>query len=224
MGKQVGITTTVPVEILLASGHRPVDLNNRFVTDPDPAALVREAEELGLARTLCAWIKGIYAWVLAHPEIDTIIAITNDDEVNILGSLLGKRYGGKQAMTLVNNMSFAPLLPSVGIDVVLNPRETTISSILQHVRRGRVRTVHSICDGAAEILEIEVGAGSSLLGRHLGSVQWPKGVVLGTIVRHGEVFTPQPGYTPQESDRMVLMATQHVIRDVEALFTGEGHF
>lgn len=79
MGKQIGITTTVPVEILLASGHTPVDLNNRFVTDPDPAALVREAEELGLARTLCAWIKGIYAWALAHPEIDTIIAITQGD-------------------------------------------------------------------------------------------------------------------------------------------------
>lgn len=96
MGKQVGITTTVPVEILLASGHRPVDLNNRFVTDPDPAALVREAEELGLARTLCAWIKGIYAWVLAHPEIDTIIAITQGDCSNThalmeLLSLEGRR-------------------------------------------------------------------------------------------------------------------------------------
>jgi benzoyl-CoA reductase/2-hydroxyglutaryl-CoA dehydratase subunit BcrC/BadD/HgdB len=79
MGKQIGITTTVPVEILLAAGHTPIDLNNRFVNDSDPAALVREAEELGLARTLCAWIKGIYAWALAHPEIDTIIAITQGD-------------------------------------------------------------------------------------------------------------------------------------------------
>lgn len=79
MNKQIGITTTVPVEILLAAGCTPVDLNNRFVTDPDPAALVREAEELGLARTLCAWIKGIYAWALAHPELDTIIAITQGD-------------------------------------------------------------------------------------------------------------------------------------------------
>jgi benzoyl-CoA reductase/2-hydroxyglutaryl-CoA dehydratase subunit BcrC/BadD/HgdB len=79
MGKQIGITTTVPVEILLAAGCTPVDLNNRFVTDPDPAGLVREAEELGLARTLCAWIKGIYAWALAHPELDTIIAITQGD-------------------------------------------------------------------------------------------------------------------------------------------------
>jgi len=79
MNKQVGITTTVPVEILLAAGCTPVDLNNRFVSDPDPAGLVREAEELGLSRTLCAWIKGIYAWALAHPELDTIIAITQGD-------------------------------------------------------------------------------------------------------------------------------------------------
>ncbi len=96
MSKQIGITTTVPVEILLASGYTPVDLNNRFVTDPDPAALVREAEELGLARTLCAWIKGIYAWALAHPEMDTIIAITQGDCSNThalmeLLSLEGRR-------------------------------------------------------------------------------------------------------------------------------------
>ncbi len=79
MGKQVGITTTIPVEVLLAAGLVPVDLNNRFISDPDPAGLVREAEELGLARTLCAWIKGIYAWALAHPELDTIIAVTQGD-------------------------------------------------------------------------------------------------------------------------------------------------
>ena len=79
MGQAVGITTTVPVEVLLAAGRVPVDLNNRFITDPEAAGLVREAEELGLARTLCAWIKGIYAWCLAHPEVGTIVAVTQGD-------------------------------------------------------------------------------------------------------------------------------------------------
>lgn len=63
----------------MAAGCEPVDLNNRFIADPDPAGLVREAEELGLARTLCAWIKGIYAWCLAHPEVETIVAVTQGD-------------------------------------------------------------------------------------------------------------------------------------------------
>lgn len=77
--KPLGFTTSIPVEAVLAAGFQPVDLNNRFITDPDPAGLVREAEELGLSRTLCAWIKGIYAWALAHPEVETIVAVTQGD-------------------------------------------------------------------------------------------------------------------------------------------------
>ncbi|MFZ5584765.1 MAG: 2-hydroxyacyl-CoA dehydratase family protein [Thermodesulfobacteriota bacterium] len=75
----VGITTTVPLEVVLAAGAVPVDLNNRFITHPDPASLVRRAEELGLPATLCAWIKGIYAWLLDHPEVETVIGVTQGD-------------------------------------------------------------------------------------------------------------------------------------------------
>lgn len=76
---QVGMTTSIPVEVVFAAGMTPVDLNNRFISDPDPAGLLRIAEELGLARTLCAWVKGIYAWALAHPEVDPIVAVTQGD-------------------------------------------------------------------------------------------------------------------------------------------------
>ncbi len=75
----VGLTTTVPLEIVLAAGLTPVDLNNRFITDPDPAGLVHRAEEMGLPATLCAWIKGIYAWLMAHPEVETVIGVTQGD-------------------------------------------------------------------------------------------------------------------------------------------------
>jgi benzoyl-CoA reductase/2-hydroxyglutaryl-CoA dehydratase subunit BcrC/BadD/HgdB len=75
----LGITTTIPVEVALAAGFEPVDLNNRFITDPDPAGLVARAEELGLPPTLCAWIKGIYAWCLAHPEVAAIVGVTQGD-------------------------------------------------------------------------------------------------------------------------------------------------
>ncbi|MFH1057216.1 MAG: 2-hydroxyacyl-CoA dehydratase [Pseudomonadota bacterium] len=93
---QVGITTTVPLELLLAAGVAPVDLNNRFITHPDPAGLVRRAEEMGLPATLCAWIKGIYAWLLDHPEVQTVIGVTQGDCSNThalmeLLSLAGRR-------------------------------------------------------------------------------------------------------------------------------------
>ena len=75
----LGITTTIPVELALAAGYAPVDLNNRFITHPDPGGLVARAEELGLPATLCAWIKGIYAWALEHPEVQTIVGVTQGD-------------------------------------------------------------------------------------------------------------------------------------------------
>lgn len=80
--KYLGFTSTIPVEAALAAGWTPVDLNNRFINSPDRARLVRSAEELGLPRTLCAWIKGIYAWCLEHPEVQTIIGVTQGDCAN----------------------------------------------------------------------------------------------------------------------------------------------
>jgi benzoyl-CoA reductase/2-hydroxyglutaryl-CoA dehydratase subunit BcrC/BadD/HgdB len=76
---KMAMTSTIPVELVLAAGLRPVDLNNRFISAPHPAALVEQAEGLGLPRTLCAWIKGIYAWCLEHPEVDSVLAVTQGD-------------------------------------------------------------------------------------------------------------------------------------------------
>ena len=77
--RQLGITSTIPVEVALAGGWTPVDLNNRFVTRPVPEGLVRRAEEQGLPRTLCAWIKGMYAWCLEHPEVAALVGVTRGD-------------------------------------------------------------------------------------------------------------------------------------------------
>ncbi|HAG06826.1 MAG TPA: 2-hydroxyglutaryl-CoA dehydratase, partial [Peptococcaceae bacterium] len=76
---KVGITTTIPVEVIYAAGWTPVDLNNLFITSQDPRGLVEEAERAGYPRNICAWIKGIYGVVLAHSEIKTVIAVTQGD-------------------------------------------------------------------------------------------------------------------------------------------------
>ena len=75
----VGLTTSIPVETVLAGGHTPVDLNNVFITHPDPYSLVSRAEEEGLARTCCAWIKGIYAVLRRRVDIPLLIAVTQGD-------------------------------------------------------------------------------------------------------------------------------------------------
>jgi benzoyl-CoA reductase/2-hydroxyglutaryl-CoA dehydratase subunit BcrC/BadD/HgdB len=76
---RIGITTTVPVEIILAAGHTPVDLNNIFITDPGASRLVEQAEAAGYPRNVCGWIKGLYAVVLDKKNIDTVIAVTQGD-------------------------------------------------------------------------------------------------------------------------------------------------
>ena len=77
--KRIGITSTLPVEVILAAGHVPVDLNNVFIQSPEPRELILQAEEAGFPRTVCSWIKGIYQVVMHHPEIPCIIGVTQGD-------------------------------------------------------------------------------------------------------------------------------------------------
>lgn len=80
---------------------------------------------------------------------ETIIAVTNDDENNILSSLLAKREGAQRAITLINKGEYESLIGSLGIDVVVDPRNITVSTIIQHVRRGRIHSVHTLGEGSA---------------------------------------------------------------------------
>ena len=86
--KKIGLTTTIPVEVIFAAGLKPVDLNNIFITHENPGQLVRKAEEEGLPRNLCSWVKGIYSVILANPDITTVVAVTEGDCSNTL-SMLG---------------------------------------------------------------------------------------------------------------------------------------
>ena len=94
---------------------------------------------------------------------ETFVAVTEDDEVNILSALLAKRTGAKHAVALVNIAGFIPLVGTLGVDAVINPSQITVSSILEHVRRGRIRDVHPIVEDLGEVLEAEA-LPSSLLG------------------------------------------------------------
>ena len=78
---------------------------------------------------------------------DTFVAVSNDDEVNILSALLAKRMGARHTVALVNMPGFVPLISALGVDAVINPPQITVSSILEHVRRGRILDVHSVVEG-----------------------------------------------------------------------------
>ena len=159
--------------------------------------------------------------ILAEANVqmaEAVIAVTNDDQVNVLSALLAKRKGAKHAMPLVNNASYAPLMRSLGIDAVINPRSITVSRILQQVRKGRIRGVHSLRDGAAEIVEAEALETSPLVGVPLRDVDLPDGIVLGAIARGSEIIIPRGDTVIEAGDRIVAITRRETIKKMEKLF------
>jgi trk system potassium uptake protein TrkA len=150
---------------------------------------------------------------------DTVVAVTDDDETNILASLLAKRHGAHRAITLLNKSTYEPLTAMLGIDVVVSPRNITASTILQHVRRGRIHAVHTIREGFGELIEAEALETSSLVGAPLRDINLPAGVMIGAIIRDGQVISPRGNTVVQNKDRVVLFATADVVRKVEKLFS-----
>lgn len=149
---------------------------------------------------------------------ETVIAVSNDDEVNILASLLAKRYGAKRAITLINSASYSQLVGSLGIDTVVSPRAITVSTILQHVRRGRIRSVYSLAEGVGEIIEAEAMETSGLVGRPLRDAPLPNGSVVGAVVRDEEVIIPRGDTVIRAGDLVVMFAAAEAVKKVEKLF------
>ncbi|MBN07411.1 MAG: Trk system potassium transporter TrkA [Rhodospirillaceae bacterium] len=150
---------------------------------------------------------------------EAVIAVTNDDQANILASLLSKRAGSGRAITLVNNTTFEPITPALGIDVVVSPRNITVSTILQHVRRGRIDSVHTLREGFGEIIEAEAIQTTSLVGTPLSEADLPEGVLVGAVVRGDEILVPRGSTVVNVNDRIVLFAAADAVKQVEQMFS-----
>jgi len=152
-------------------------------------------------------------------QTDTIVSVADDDEVNILSSLLAKQQGCPRAITLMNNPIYGSLVGNIGIDVALDPRETTVSSIVRHIRRGRIRDLYSIFEGQAEIIEAEVLEGSEVAGKTIGELRLHGDVKFGMVVRNGNTVLPQADTILLGGDSVVIMAMSSAVKKVEQLFS-----
>jgi trk system potassium uptake protein TrkA len=150
--------------------------------------------------------------------VETVIAVSNDDEVNILASLLAKRFGCQRAVTLINKTSYGPLMGTLGIDTVVSPRAITVSSILQHVRRGRIRSVHAFSEEFGELIEAEALETSSLVGVPIRDAKLPSGVIVGAIVRDRDVIPPRGDTVVRAGDLVIIFAATEAVKKVEKLF------
>jgi trk system potassium uptake protein len=149
---------------------------------------------------------------------ELFVAVSNLDEVNILASVQAKRLGCRRTVTLINKAVYSPLVTGMGIDAVVNPRAITVSRILQHVRRGRIKAVHSLRENVAQIIEAEALETSRIVGLPLAELKLPKDTKIGAIIRNGEVIIPRPTTTIRPHDHVVLLAMAEAVKKVERLF------
>ena len=129
---------------------------------------------------------------------DTILAITDDDKTNMLAAVRAKALGCKMAVVLINDPTLVPLMQPLGIDAYINPRATTVSSILRHIRHGRVKGVYAIGDAEAEILEAEVLSTSPIAGQKICDIEFPESVLIGGLLKNGEFIKPSGGTLIEE--------------------------
>ena len=150
---------------------------------------------------------------------ETFVSVTEDDEVNILSALLAKRTGAKHAVALVNIPGFIPLVGTLGVDAVINPSQITVSSILEHVRRGRIRDVHPVIEDLGEVLEAEALPSSLLVGKPLRLAKIPKGIAVGGVLRDGRVITARGDTVIESGDTVVIFAARGKITQLEKLLS-----
>lgn len=155
-------------------------------------------------------------------DTDVFLAITNDDEANIMSSMLAKRLGARKVMTLINNPAYVDLVQGGEIDIAISPQQATIGSLLTHVRRGDVVNVHSLRRGAAEAIEAIAHGdkrSSKVVGRTIADIDLPEGTTIGAIVRNDEVLIAHDNIVVEPDDHVILfLVDKRRIRDVEKLF------
>ncbi|WP_445621866.1 Trk system potassium transporter TrkA [Kushneria sp. Sum13] len=155
-------------------------------------------------------------------ECDIFCALTNDDEVNVMSSMLAKRLGAKKVLTLINNPAYVDLVQGGEIDIAISPQQATIGGLLTHVRRGDIVNVHSLRRGAAEAIEAIAhgdSRSSRVVGRTIGEVKLPEGVSIGAIVRGRDVMIAHRDITIQTDDHVILFVVdKRRLKEVERLF------
>lgn len=151
-------------------------------------------------------------------DAELALCLTNDDKVNLLSGVMAKKEGAARSLCLVNNQAFHPVQEALDVDVMIDPRAVTVSTILQHIRRGRITGLQTMGGGMAEALEGVTLSTSPLVGQNLSSLEPPEGVAICAMVRGEQVFFRGDSVVIQENDRVILFALKAAIPKVEQLF------
>ncbi|WP_108814203.1 Trk system potassium transporter TrkA [Loktanella sp. Alg231-35] len=183
----------------------------------------RECAELAadaLDRTIVLHGDGLDSALLEEANIssaDAVLAVTDDDKTNLLASVRAKELGCEMAITLINDPTLVPLMGPLDIDAYINPRATTVSSILRHIRHGRVRGVYSIGDAEAEVIEAQVLGTSPMAGQRIKDISFPEGTLIGAVMKEHKFVRPTGETRVEEGDVVAIFAMADDVPEVERL-------
>ncbi|MBK9171273.1 MAG: Trk system potassium transporter TrkA [Bryobacterales bacterium] len=151
--------------------------------------------------------------------IDAFLALTNDDEDNIIASLLARRLGAKKVVALINRLNYIAMAQRLGIHTTVSPRLAAVDRILQFVRKGRVMSVTTFRQEEAEAIELIAPRGSKYVGKKLRDLHLPHGAIVGAIARaDGEVLIPRGDASIEVGDRVIFFALESVVPKLESAF------
>ena len=148
---------------------------------------------------------------------DAILAVTDDDKVNLLASVRAKAAGAQMAISLVNDPSLVSMMDPLDIDAYINPRATTVSSILRHIRHGKVRAVYSVGDAEAEVIEAQVMDTSPIAGQRIRDIDLPEGALVGSVMKGRELVRPTGATRIDAGDVIALFCLAQDVPEVERL-------
>jgi trk system potassium uptake protein TrkA len=152
-------------------------------------------------------------------EMDFVITLTDDEEINILASLLAKRMGARKTITKISKFSYFSLMSMIGIEQVVSPRLSAINTILQHIRRGKVLSSLSIKGEQAEFMEAVALETSEIVGKPLKNISFPKGALVTSIIRNDNIIIPSGDSVIEPDDRIIIFATRQAIPKIEKILT-----
>lgn len=150
---------------------------------------------------------------------DFLIALTGDEESNVLISLLAKGLGVRKTITRINKLSYIPLVSSIGLDTIVSSRLSAIRAILQHIRRGKIVSVAPLKGEHAEAIEAEALNTSEIVNTPLSRIKFPSGALIGAVVRKDEIIIPRGDTQIQAGDRLIIFALHEAIPKLEKLLT-----
>ena len=150
---------------------------------------------------------------------ETILALTNDDEDNIMAMCLAEKYSpDKRTIAIVNKSNYSLLQKSLNIDDLVDPRMTTVSRIMEHVHKGTIETVYSLLDGEYEFIEAEILEKSELLNKSIKDSNLPEHIRIGAVLRDDKVIIPRSDFIFEKDDLVVFLAKRDLIQEVESIF------